>query len=61
MSRLEVLDSETEEDLLQFIQQLNKDMGITFLIITHDDEVALIGHRTITIADGKLVEIGEFA
>ncbi|KIL51019.1 ABC transporter ATP-binding protein [Jeotgalibacillus campisalis] len=50
------LDSETEEDLLRFIQELNKEMGITFLIITHDDEVARIGDRTITLADGKMVE-----
>jgi len=52
------LDSETEEDLLQFIRKLNKDLGITFLIITHDDEVARIGDRTITLADGKIVESG---
>ncbi|MDG5472162.1 ABC transporter ATP-binding protein [Jeotgalibacillus sp. ET6] len=55
------LDSETEEDLLRFIQELNKEMGITFLIITHDDEVAGIGHRTITLADGKMVESGVFS
>ncbi|MGD7044873.1 ABC transporter ATP-binding protein [Jeotgalibacillus proteolyticus] len=55
------LDSETEEDLLHFIQKLNKEMGITFLIITHDDEVARIGDRTITLADGKMVESGVFS
>ncbi|WP_371069724.1 ABC transporter ATP-binding protein [Sediminibacillus sp. JSM 1682029] len=52
------LDSETEEHLLELIQQLNKEMGITFLIITHDDQVAHIGNRTIEIADGLLVEGG---
>lgn len=50
------LDSETEEDLLQFILQLNRDLGITFLIITHDDKVAKIGHRTIELKDGQIVE-----
>lgn len=50
------LDSETEEDLLQFIQQLNRELGITFLIITHDDKVAEIGHRTIELKDGTIVE-----
>ena len=34
------LDSETEEELLKFIKELNRDLGITFLIITHDDQVA---------------------
>jgi acetoin utilization transport system ATP-binding protein len=50
------LDSETEEDLLKFIKQLNADLGITFLIITHDEKVAEIGHRTIELADGRIKE-----
>lgn len=50
------LDSETEEDLLKFIQELNRDLGITFLIITHDEKVAEIGHRTIVIKDGRIVQ-----
>ncbi|NHM32320.1 ABC transporter ATP-binding protein [Neobacillus terrae] len=50
------LDSETEEDLLTFIKQLNQDLGITFLIITHDDKVARIGHRTIELSDGRITE-----
>lgn len=48
------LDSETEEDLLDFIKELNRELGITFLIITHDDKVARIGNRVIEISDGKL-------
>ncbi|MFS1514004.1 ABC transporter ATP-binding protein [Chengkuizengella sp. SCS-71B] len=47
------LDSENEQELLNFIQKLNQDYNITFLIITHDDQVANIGHRTFTIKDGK--------
>ncbi|OZM56269.1 ABC transporter ATP-binding protein [Lottiidibacillus patelloidae] len=50
------LDSETEEDILNFIKKLNSELGITFLIITHDERVAQIGHRTLEIADGKLVK-----
>ncbi|WP_026580849.1 ABC transporter ATP-binding protein [Bacillus sp. J33] len=50
------LDSETESELLQFIKELNHDMGITFLIITHDEKVAAIGHKSIEIADGKIME-----
>ncbi|HAM81548.1 ABC transporter ATP-binding protein [Ornithinibacillus bavariensis] len=52
------LDSETEQEILQIIQKLNKELGITFLIITHDEEVARIGHRTIVIKDGRLMEGG---
>lgn len=50
------LDSETEDHLLHFIKELNEKFGITFLIITHDKKVAEIGHRTIEIADGKVLE-----
>lgn len=50
------LDSETETNLLQFIKELNKELGITFLIITHDETVAKFGDRTIEIADGKVLE-----
>jgi acetoin utilization transport system ATP-binding protein len=50
------LDSETEAELLRFITQLNRELGITFLIITHDDKVAEIGHRTIELKDGQILE-----
>ncbi|WP_147534687.1 ABC transporter ATP-binding protein [Bacillus marasmi] len=50
------LDSETEADLLHFIKELNRKLGITFLIITHDDKVAEIGDRTIELKDGQIVE-----
>lgn len=52
------LDSETEADLLEFIQQLNQELDITFLIITHDEQVAKIGDRTLEIQDGHLIEGG---
>ncbi|MFK7695928.1 ABC transporter ATP-binding protein [Paenibacillus sp. HJGM_3] len=50
------LDSENEQSLLGFIRQLNRESGITFLIITHDDQVASIGHRTVSLQDGRIVE-----
>ncbi|WP_010098261.1 ABC transporter ATP-binding protein [Ornithinibacillus scapharcae] len=50
------LDSDTEMEILEIIKQLNQEMGITFLIITHDEEVARIGHRSIAIKDGRLLE-----
>ncbi|HAQ07247.1 MAG TPA: ABC transporter ATP-binding protein [Bacillus bacterium] len=50
------LDSETEQELLDFIVNLNKELGISFLIITHDEKVAQIGHRTIELRDGRVLE-----
>lgn len=50
------LDSENEKQLLTMIQQLNHELGITFVIITHDEQVAAIAHRTITLQDGKITK-----
>ncbi|MFD0959227.1 ABC transporter ATP-binding protein [Paenibacillus chungangensis] len=49
------LDSENEGQLLTMIQHLNRELGTTFVIITHDEQVAAIGHRTIRLQDGRLV------
>ncbi|WP_127585233.1 ABC transporter ATP-binding protein [Paenibacillus koleovorans] len=50
------LDTENEQSLLDFIRELNREQGITFLIITHDEQVASIGHRKVVIQDGRLVD-----
>ena len=48
------LDSETEQDVLLLIQSLNQTRGITFVIITHDDEVAQTANRVYRMHDGEL-------
>ncbi|MED4014969.1 ABC transporter ATP-binding protein [Sutcliffiella cohnii] len=53
------LDSETEQEFLQFIKQLNEVDGITFVIITHDQDVARVAHRTVQLKHGSLEERGE--
>ena len=50
------LDSETEQDILMLIQSLNQEFGLTFVIITHDEEVATIAHRRFRMYDGELVK-----
>ncbi|MCT8138188.1 ABC transporter ATP-binding protein [Anaerobacillus sp. CMMVII] len=52
------LDSETERDILRLIKKLNREKGITFFIITHDDHVASISSRTFQLHDGVLSENG---
>lgn len=53
------LDSETEQDILMLIQQLNRELDLTFIIITHDEEVAMIADKRFRMHDGKLVKEGE--
>lgn len=50
------LDSETEQDVLLLIQSLNKARNISFVMITHDEEVAQIAHRKYAMHDGQLTE-----
>ncbi|MFC0274938.1 ABC transporter ATP-binding protein [Metabacillus herbersteinensis] len=52
------LDSETEKEVLALIKELNKEKGITFFIITHDEEVASISDQQFHLHDGVLTKGG---
>lgn len=52
------LDSQTSREILQMFQQLNRDDGITIILVTHDPGVAQSAQRTIRIKDG-LIENSE--
>lgn len=52
------LDSETEDEVLHLIKELNKKKGITVLMITHDEEVASTSDRQLYLHDGTLKERG---
>jgi len=48
------VDSHTAESLLDLMQQLNREQGITFLFSTHDQHVMDRARRTIRVHDGKI-------
>ncbi len=49
------LDSATSKGILEVITDLNERKGLTFLIVTHDNEVAKICNRIINLKDGLVV------
>ncbi|MCK4465139.1 MAG: ABC transporter ATP-binding protein [Bacteroidales bacterium] len=49
------LDSKSTENLLDIMENLNKEENITFLFSTHDARVVKKARRVITIEDGKVV------
>ena len=49
------LDSKSTAQLLEMMEQLNRDENITFIFATHDKRVFDKAHRIITIDDGKVI------
>lgn len=50
------LDSATGDKIEKLLFDLNKEKGITLIIVTHDEELAAKCQRQIRIADGEIVE-----
>ena len=56
------LDPETTEDILTLLDQLNRELGLTIVLITHQMEVVRrVCDRVAVMADGKIVEQGATA
>jgi ABC-type lipoprotein export system ATPase subunit len=49
------LDSHTSQEVLRMFQQLNREEGITIILVTHDPGVAHHAGRIIHISDGVIV------
>jgi putative ABC transport system ATP-binding protein len=48
------LDSKTGESILSLLRQINRDAGCTIVMVTHSQEAAGYGGRTIFFRDGKV-------
>jgi putative ABC transport system ATP-binding protein len=48
------LDSKTGESILSLLRQINRDAGCTVVMVTHSQEAAGYGGRTIFFRDGKV-------
>lgn len=51
------LDSATGDKIIKLLFDLNKDQGVTLIIVTHDEDLAKMCDRQIRIADGIIQEI----
>ncbi len=49
------LDTHTRTELHRLFFRLRDELGQTFVIVTHDTELASLSDRTITLSDGKIV------
>ena len=49
------LDTKTGKEIMKLLRELNKKKNLTFIIITHDDDIAKNSDRIIKLKDGKII------
>lgn len=55
------LDSRTGEIIMAIFRRLNREMGITIVQVTHEENIARHGKRVFHLLDGEIDRIEEFA
>ncbi len=49
------LDSATSRDVMNRLRDLNQDMGITIVLVTHETDIARYARRVVVLKDGKVL------
>ena len=50
------LDSQSTEEVMAILQDLNHREGLTVIIVTHEPDIAAATRRVITMLDGRVVD-----
>jgi len=50
------LDSKTSDEIMRLFQQLNREEGITIILVTHEPDVAAFAGRELLFRDGVILE-----
>ena len=50
------LDARNGAAIIELMADLNRDLGTTLLLVTHDPDLAARAHRVIRLADGRVVD-----
>jgi putative ABC transport system ATP-binding protein len=50
------LDSVSGEEIMNIFKRLNREQGMTIVLVTHDPDVAQNAQRTIHVKDGRVEE-----
>ncbi|MCG8312423.1 MAG: ABC transporter ATP-binding protein [Pseudomonadales bacterium] len=51
------LDSKTGVIVLEVLEKINRDLGTTTALITHNADIAAMADRVITLADGQIISV----
>ena len=49
------LDSARSHEIMELLIRLNKERGLTVVLVTHEEDIAAYAHRRIEFRDGKIV------
>lgn len=49
------LDSKTSAEIMTILQQLNRDQGLTVLLVTHEADIAAYSQRVVRMRDGRII------
>src|SRR4030095_8753510 len=49
------LDTRTSLEVLALLQRLNRERGITIVLVTHEHDIAACASRVVTFRDGRIV------
>jgi putative ABC transport system ATP-binding protein len=55
------LDTHTSEEIMRIFQELNRDLGITIVLVTHEADIAAYAPRLVRFVDGRVVYDGATA
>jgi putative ABC transport system ATP-binding protein len=53
------LDTHTSAEIMGLFTQLNREQGLTVVIVTHESDVARYARRLVRFVDGRIVYDGE--
>ena len=48
------LDTKTSREIMELISRLNRERGITVIMVTHEEDIAAYGRRLLRFVDGRL-------
>jgi putative ABC transport system ATP-binding protein len=55
------LDSQRSHEIMELIQRLNRERGVTVLMVTHENDIAAYAQRTVRFVDGQIAEAAHVA
>jgi macrolide transport system ATP-binding/permease protein len=49
------LDTKTSYEIMETLKALNRDRGVTIIMVTHEPDIAKYADRTVTMRDGRII------